>query len=425
MPTSVGPNLLSENSLVFSYDTGDIINSYKGAPTINNYGNNFRDFTGTTYGYGAEWTSNPTQFTKTYDANFATPIGPGATLIQESGNNGYHHLSTYGGGEESGAHSISCYVYPIANNITDFNIGMLADSVNTIRFNLVTREIIYGASISNRNAIIQDVPGWPGWLRLGANIEGRPGGWVGCLGYSVYTTYTGTAGARKCYVTGIQYEFQTYITPFVGGTRSVSASLFDISGYNKTINSVSGGYNSQAKIFFNGSNNVLDIGSLGTIGDQYSIECVFNSANIVNYRNVYDMNYSTYSPNTGNVGPRLEQLTSGNVYWIWSGNTTNNALYNLTSAVPILPNRYYHSVFTLGSGIVNGYFNGVLTNSNATSAQGYVTSFQDVKVGRGFVLDPSRFFSGSIDIFKVYNRVLSVDEINSNFNELKTRFNIT
>jgi len=35
MPTSVGPNTFGEENLVFGYDTGDSVNSYKGEPTTN------------------------------------------------------------------------------------------------------------------------------------------------------------------------------------------------------------------------------------------------------------------------------------------------------------------------------------------------------------------------------------------------------
>jgi len=178
---------VDNTGLAFAYDQSNTVRSYLGEPTTNNYGSNFRDFTGTGYSIDGEWTSDPTRFTKTYFANLPTPIGPGATLIEESGVNGFHHLSRYGGGSESGAHSLSCYLYPLATGITDFCIGMLGDGSNNIQFNLDTRAITYGGGIQNRNAFIRDVPGWPGWIRVGANIEGRTGGWVGCFGYSSYT----------------------------------------------------------------------------------------------------------------------------------------------------------------------------------------------------------------------------------------------
>jgi len=50
MPSSAGPNTAGESNLVFAYDLGDAVNSYKGEPTTNTvrYSNNV---TGSNYGY--------------------------------------------------------------------------------------------------------------------------------------------------------------------------------------------------------------------------------------------------------------------------------------------------------------------------------------------------------------------------------------
>ena len=364
--------MLGDSNLVFSYDTGDLSNSYKGKPTTNLLSLYFN----------TSYELNGGEFSQY--ANLA-PI-----------------FNTYGTG--------STVPYSLS---LDMKINSPGAQVLVYMQNGSFTKYSFVSQWVNATSEYQRFT----FNNLNANIS-TPTETLAMLAF--YTIYgSGVLPSVK----NVQVELGVAASPYVSGSRSASASLFDVSGYNRTVNCISGGYNSQAKLSFNGSSNVLDVGSLGTIGDQYSIECVFNSANIVNYRNVYDMNYSTYNPNTGNVGPRLEQVSTPGIRWIWSGNTTNNALYNGSSIVSISPNMYYHTVFTLNSGIVNTYFNGILRDTNIASAQGYITSFQDVKVGRGFVLDPSRFFSGSIDIFKVYNRVLSVDEVVNNFNELKTRFN--
>lgn len=372
MPASVGPNMLGDSNLVFSYDTGDLTNSYKGKPTTNLLSLYFN----------TAYELNGGEFSQY--ANLA-PI-----------------FDTYGTGSNV-PYSLSL---DIKVNIPNMPVLVYMQNGSYTKYGFVSQWINPTSEYKRFT-----------FNNLNANIS-TPTETQAILAF--YTNYgSGVLPSVK----NVQVELGVSASPYVSGSRSASASLFDVSGYNRIVNCISGGYDSQAKLSFNGSSNVLDVGSLGTIGDQYSIECVFNSTNIVNYRNVYDMNYSTYNPNTGNVGPRLEQLSTPGIRWIWSGNTTNNALYNGSSIVSISPNMYYHTVFTLNSGIVNTYFNGILRDTNIASAQGYITSFQDVKVGRGFVLDPSRFFSGSIDIFKVYNRVLSVDEVVNNFNELKTRFN--
>jgi len=112
-----------------------------------------------------------------------------------------------GGGSESGEHSISCYIYPLSS-ITNFTIGMLNDGGNMVTFDFTTGAITYGGGIENRNAFMSTVVGFPGWYRVGANIEGRFGGWVGCVGLSTNTSYTPSAPYKSFYITGLQYEYK-------------------------------------------------------------------------------------------------------------------------------------------------------------------------------------------------------------------------
>ena len=169
-----------------------------------------------------------------------------------------------------------------------------------------------------------------------------------------------------------------------------------------------------SSFFFDGTDDYVSLGNLGTIGDNQTIEVWFNSNSVTSYKNVFDMNYSTYNPNTGNVGPRLEQTSGAGINWIWSGNTTNNNIYNFTPQISISSNKWYHTVFTLNSGNYNWYLNGNLEYSG-TSPQGYVTTYGDVNLGRGFILDPSRYFSGLESSARIYSRTLSTSDVKQNY----------
>jgi hypothetical protein len=171
---------------------------------------------------------------------------------------------------------------------------------------------------------------------------------------------------------------------------------------------------SSGSFLFDGVDDYVSAGNLGTIGNTQTIEVWFNSNSVTSYKNVLDMNYSTYSPNTGNVGPRLEQFSSGEMQWVWSGNTTNNYIYNNSITTPLLANRWYHTIFTLNSGTYNWYVNSTLINTGG-SAQGYITTYSDVNLGRGFVLDPARYFSGLINSSRIYNKALSQTDIKQNY----------
>jgi hypothetical protein len=205
---------------------------------------------------------------------------------------------------------------------------------------------------------------------------------------------------------------------------------FDLSGngYNGTL--TNGPTYSTANggeiVFAGASNHFVQLGNIGSVGTAQTIEVWFNSTNVVNYKNVCDMNYSTYFPNQGNAGPRLEMNSAGESGWNFSGNTTNNAIFTGMSPVYYIANNiWYHSVWSINSsGLVNTWLNGVQYAVNNTSPFGYQTSYADVSLGRGFILDTSRYFSGRIPIFRVYSRALSMAEVVQNYNVQKQRFGL-
>lgn len=273
-----GPNIV-ENGLVLSYDVANT-KSFRGESTTNLFGGNFRDFTGTSYSLDGEWTD--TTVTKTYFPNLPTPIGPGATLMTESTVSGIQGLTRYGGGSESGAHSLSAFIYPLTSNINEFTIGLLGDAPNMIYFNLITGIITYGGGITNRNAILEPVPFYPGWYRIGANFEGRAGGWVGGIGYSMQINYAGSGALRSMYITGIQYEYKTYPTPFTPNTRgstvATGGGLIDQSGNvnnGELVNGVTFDSGDLGSLVFDGVDDYVNIPSSAIpTGNQISIEVV-------------------------------------------------------------------------------------------------------------------------------------------------------
>ena len=211
-----------------------------------------------------------------------------------------------------------------------------------------------------------------------------------------------------------------------GSTVATGGGWADLIGNGNNGELVNGPTYSSANggsIDFDGTNDYIDCPSI-TVGSSYSIECFFNSSSVVSYRNVYDMNYTTYAGISGNVGPRFEQFSDGTANWVWSGVTNANDPYNYTTAFPLSANTWYHTVFTMNGGIVNTYVNGNIQNSNISSPNGYVTTFGDPNLGRGFVLAGDRYFSGKISNTKIYNKALSAAEVSQNFNALRGRFSI-
>jgi hypothetical protein len=220
-----GPKII-DDSLVLCLDAHDA-KSYAGEPA-SNLNSDTNDYTGTSYSYFGEWTSNPTRLSKSYDSTIKTPIGTGATLIQESGTNGYHHLSRMGG-SETGNHTISFYFKPVTSDINNLKIGMLGDSGSIITFDFTQSPVAVtqtGSAISGKLALLAPLSN--GWYFCAADFNGRSGGWIGCVGFNINAEYTGVLGSKKAYICGLNYNTKAYALPSFD--RSATDGWVDRSG---------------------------------------------------------------------------------------------------------------------------------------------------------------------------------------------------
>ena len=409
-----GPIQTNNNGLVFYFDTKEP-KSYVGEPTTNR-NQQISNYTGTNYAdgsHGGEWTSNPTRFTKTYNGSIITPIGFGATLCSESGTAGFHHLSSMGGGEESGAHSISCYVKPL-NSITDFTIGMLGDGSNQVSFNLSTKAITYGGGISNRNAFCVEVSGFPGWLYVGANIEGRAGGWVGCVGISTHSSYTPTTPYKTFYITGLQYEYKVAPTKFTVGTRSNTQGLLDLTG-NCTIDLTYAAYNSSSEITFNGSSRFTSSNAIfnRSNGQEITVTCWMKTARNAGQYQIIAENRS---------------FDTSLYNWILYQHTDNGAIsfhgiaQNKSTYIPPLNQWIYVANTVTSGGVSTLYINGVSTYVATGYTYGNSTTPSLLCVGGDG--NGAECIQGSIDTVAIYNRALSASEILKNFNSQRSRYSV-
>ena len=407
------------------YYNREWVKSFRGEATTNIVSNT-TDFSGLSYaGYSTEWTSDPTRFTKVYYAGLQTPVGTGATLLTESGTAGYHHLSRFGGAE-TGAHSISCYVFPVSGDVTNFTIGMLGDGNCTAKFNLVNGTIVStGGAVTN--AFITKVSGWLGWYRVGANIGGRTGGWVGAVGLDVQTSYTPSSPYRSMYVTGLQYEYKAYCTPFVVGsnrsanTVSGGGGLLDLSGnnYNIDLNGANVLYDSGG-FYFNGnmagpyiypvSNSTLDSLSNNTHTYEVWFKLLGTPAGL------YD---GYFFGRSGYHEGFMHLKSSPNVIYVitWYSNVTNAAL-----VATLTLNTWYHGAYVadVEAGTRKLYINGVLVDSNTLTSQlrQYTSAYY---IGAASVDYASNSIVSSA---KAYNRALTAAEVLQNFNATRKTYGI-
>lgn len=403
-----GPNIINDG-LILYLDTGNI-KSYAGEPTTN-FSQQISNYTGSNYAGGAEWSSDPTRFSKTHQPSIATPIGFGATLCSETATTGFYHLSGMGGGSESGEHSISCYIYPLSS-ITNFTIGLLGDGGNMITFNFVARTITYGGGISNRNAFMNMVVGFPGWYRVGANIEGRFGGWVGCIGLSTNATYTPISPYKSFYITGLQYEYKTHCTPYVFGTRSNTQGLFDLAAAN-TLDLINSTFDNNAQITFNGSGNYITTPTIN-LGNTFTVSAWFNSS---------DVNADTTIVGTDANGCDNWLGVSGGYLYGFVTQTADVNNFTFSGATTLSNNKWYHTSIVVNGNTATLYLNGKqdYTTTTAFTIGAWNGTFS---IGRRCPSVAQRFFNGKIDIVSMCTRSLTASEILRNYNAVKSRFGL-
>jgi len=125
----------------------------------------------------------------------------------------------------------------------------------------------------------------------------------------------------------------------------------------------------------------------------------------------------------------------GNSYGIWSETTNLIAGVNISgtlnyfsSSVSFVLNTWYHCVHTYDGSIQKLYLNGNLLNSLATSGSiaydsnnTLVTIGSDFQ-GAGYNSGVSWFLNGKLAQVRIYDRALSSDEVNQNYNSTKKRY---
>lgn len=174
-------------------------------------------------------------------------------------------------------------------------------------------------------------------------------------------------------------------------------------------------------LVFDGTNDYVTFGNIGTVGNFQTIDIWFYSTSVTNYKNMYDMNLLVYP--SENVGPRMEQNSGGTFGVAWSGNTGSPGAANGFDWGAISANTWYNAVWTNNNGTVNVYVNGVARVTNQSSPNGFITTFGNVVVGFGAKYS-DRYFQGNIPLFRIYNRALSATEVQQNFNAHRRRFGV-
>ena len=272
-----------------------------------------------------------------------------------------------------------------------------------------------------------DVSGWPGaegtgwkggsWLNSTTNSATTSDRAQAANADNTRAADAGGRGARTIssgiVTNGLVLWLDAGISPSYSGSGT---TWTDLSGNNNngiltngpTFNSDNGG-----SMVFDGVNDYVNAGNLGTFYLQGTISYWMNSSVVENYRNTFSTNY------LGNNNViRFEQST-GALKVVIGNAMASVVIYNYQSA-NFNSNTWYHIVLTWNttSNNVTGYLNTTQKFSSAHTI--WPTSLPSISIGSGF--DNSRYFTGKIACLSIYNNSLSAQEVTQIFNVQKTRF---
>jgi len=412
----------STDGLVFMYDTGNK-KSYVGEPTTNFVTN--PDFsTGDLTGWSSTSTSNSdVEITEVSSENGYNYFHKKANKTANGGQDRLVESSTYNiDTSKQLTVSIDIWINPSNDySITFYGRGTTADDTTFDE-----------KPLQNNGSTTSTVDLGGGWVRYIYTLQTD---WYTGSGntflVAVYPDYGGR-GLMEYKVRQVQVEQKPHATPFVNGTRSATQGLIDRTG-NSTIDLSNTSFDSNAQMTFDGTDDYVTLGSdsiLQDIGSFATIECWFKSSSLVGSKFAIMVGWGDGTSYYSNFG-------IGNWFSAWS----DESIYvGINSAAVVYAERdgsakyhdgnWHHAVALMGYNNHKIYVDGSEvsvsfsygSNSVSTSKLFGFSSGTEVYIG----LRPygNGHFQGELPVVKIYNRLLSDDEILQNYNTTKSRFGL-
>ena len=388
MPTSVGPNTKGEENLVFGYDLGDVSNSYKGEPTTNIVTNTNLD-TGWSKGYNKDILVNDYPPPKGVDSQVYSFID-----LDGNGNGYWYSYGDYAPQDPSTVYTISLWVRTVGNS---FRLqGYTANNSEAGRQ--------YTNSIT--------IPGDGEWHRAEFNALTTPSN---TESDSLSFYFPEIPANQRVWICAPQMEPNSHATPFVNGTRSATQGLLDLTG-NKTLSLASTSFTGNGNITFDGTDDTIVVPSINLQQD-FTLEAVIR---------MYERSsFGIFGQGGFSANQGLHILYNHGSRGMIFGMYANDNDYGANWIGEL--NTYYHVVFTYNHETHNKefYANGVLQNPASSTENAYAGT-GDMRIGMTYspsvgVVSPAY---GDIPVSKLYNKILTADEVRNNYRHYKTRFDI-
>jgi hypothetical protein len=397
MAVAQGFSKITTSGSVFMYDTADGVNSFKGKPATN-------ILQGITPGQS----TSPPLFVVSYGTESVYIPGLGKSVTS----NYCNIYNDYNGG--SGACCPSLF-----NFGSGFTGGVTGSTTYTYQIIYRTTDGYY-----SENYMYRYEYGPSGYITEGgflspSRIENLGDGWV--HGWGTFTTNAATTNLY-CYLFHYQYATQNKVqvagimltqgsqvlrpNQFLApqASRSNTQSLLPLLG-NTSLNVSDASFSSSGSLYFDGTNDFVDItNNFGTVS-QYTIEHVSYKGS------------ESRMPIAGRTATNFYQY--GDNSWAYThGGVWGEYYYPKTVTI----NGWGHWTIVYDGSYVKIYRNGVFEGQQASSgtadfSNGFRVGYWSA--GGGYA------WNGEIAAVKIYTRALTPGEITNNFNHYKTKYNLS
>jgi len=387
-----------KNGLIFHFDTGDIYNSYLGRPTNNTA------FNESLYNYNNVPGSVTTNLTQTSDTYKGAPIwkqtltpldGSGVSWLSNANNPGLG-VVLYGGAAGGG----------LANRYTGHSI-FFKPTVPMAG----TPIFLHYSNIG-------------GWQNCCTQPEDMGDGWFRAyvLWYDTVTRSDGKYWAINPATASLNVPITIYwagpfkedlnaqsVSQYIYGTRSATQGLKDLTGvHSLDLSNVTFNTDIRPKIYFDGTNDYINIPSSNLFDTQtVTVEVLVKP---------YAISQNGFWFEKGAVNTQYSLFMEGsNIVWRQAGNSQ----YCSTSHMTV--NQWNHVVGTFRTGERRTYVNGQCKVDDGLS---YTLNTGQGNQFVGSYNSGGYHYNGEIAVVKVYNRVLTAEEIHKNYLHYKERFSM-
>jgi hypothetical protein len=403
MAVQDGHGKMTTSGLVFAYDIKDQVNSYLGEPTQNLALDSLSQ---------GGWPGTHTLIdsaTKTFDFT---------TSSVEWGGTDAWTMFYYDVSEYTGQYiTISAVIDEIDESTGLFSFIMIGQTINNETYLGYSPEADRNSTTTRNRERIS----WSGII--------GSGGKVGILIW-LDNSARGVSGSVRVRFTNVQVELKSHPTVFTPASRTSTQSLFDLTGGVSTINLNSVSFDANSTIQFDGTNDLIDVGShaasqFGPSTSAFSVEFV------------YKVPASPTKTTAGSVISRYRY----NFQHIYSGNYLqfdyvnkgydDTGSYSATAITTGLnpAGQWNHIVFTYtrsgDSASLAAYRSGVLVNTgSSTRLSTYPLS--NFYIGHSDHLGGTYYdLEGTIGAIRIYNRALTPAEVLQNYKTVRTKYDIS